>query len=55
MLVKTGDAEIIDVVDPDKVKDNDKRKDALAEAMELAKKRLAPPEAHNEEPEETEK
>jgi hypothetical protein len=55
MLIKTGDAEIIDVVDPDKVKDDDKRKDALAEAMALAKKRLAPPTAQNEEPEETER
>jgi hypothetical protein len=42
MLVKTGDAEIIDVVDPNKTEDDEQRKSALDEAMDLAKKRLAP-------------
>lgn len=42
MLVKTGDAEIIDVVDPNKTEDDDQRKSALDEAMDLAKKRLTP-------------
>lgn len=49
MLVKTGDAEIIDVVDPNKVKDDNKRKDALEEAMDLAKKHLASPKTENTE------
>lgn len=41
MLIKTGDAEIIDIVDPKDVEDDDKRKDALAAALEKAKTSLS--------------
>jgi hypothetical protein len=37
MLVKTGDAEIISVVDPYEIEDEDKRKSALATALDKAK------------------
>lgn len=40
MLVKTGDAEILDVVQPEEVEDDDTRKDALAIALERAKKQV---------------
>jgi len=35
-FVKKGDAEIIGVVDPDKTKEDDKRKEALSAAMNEA-------------------
>jgi hypothetical protein len=41
MLVKTGDAQIIDVVDAQETEDDDKRKDALAAALDRAKKRIS--------------
>lgn len=54
MLVKTGDAEIIDVVNPEETQSDDKRKDALAEALEKAKKRIQPKATDNKEDETTE-
>jgi hypothetical protein len=41
MLVKTGDAEILDVIKPEDVEDESKRKDALATALEQAKKQIS--------------
>jgi len=41
MLVKTGEAEIIDVVSTEEIQDDDKRKDALAKALEKAKIRIS--------------
>lgn len=41
MLVKTGDAEILDVVKPEEVEDDNKRKDVLATALDRAKKQIA--------------
>ena len=40
MLVKTGDAEILDVVNHEETQDDNKRKDALAAALNKAKKRI---------------
>lgn len=40
MLVKTGDAEILDVVQPEKVEDNNTRKDALETALDRAKNQI---------------
>lgn len=41
MLIKTGDAEIINIVDPKKVQDDDERKEALAGALEKAKSHIS--------------
>ena len=41
MLVKTGDAQIMEVLDPQEIEDDDKRKDALAGALEKAKLRIS--------------
>jgi len=41
MLVKTGDAEIISVVDPYEIEDEDQRKSALATALDKAKERIS--------------
>lgn len=48
MLVKTGDAEIIGVVDQEAVKDDTKRKDALADALAKAKERISGAQASEE-------
>jgi hypothetical protein len=40
MLVKTGDAEIIGVVDPYEIEDDEKRKSALATALDKAKDKI---------------
>jgi hypothetical protein len=37
MLIKTGDAEILGVVDPYKIEDEDQRKSALNTALDKAK------------------
>jgi hypothetical protein len=37
MLVKTGDAEIIGIIDQKEINDDNKRKDALANALVKAK------------------
>jgi hypothetical protein len=39
-LVKTGDAEIVDVYDLEEI-DKDERKDALASALDKAKERIS--------------
>ena len=41
MLVKTGDAEIISVVDPYEIEDETERKSALATALEKAQARIS--------------
>jgi len=41
MLVKTGDAEIISVVDPYEIEDENERKSALATALEKAQERIS--------------
>ena len=41
MLVKTGDAEILNVIKPEEVEDDSQRKDALAKALEQAKKQIS--------------
>ncbi|MCK9567736.1 hypothetical protein M0R72_02150 [Candidatus Pacearchaeota archaeon] len=41
MLVKTGDAEIIGVVDPYEIEDDDQRKLALATALDKAKDKIS--------------
>jgi hypothetical protein len=41
MLVKTGDAEIISVVDPCVIEDDDQRKSALATALDNAKNKIS--------------
>jgi hypothetical protein len=41
MLVKTGDAEIIGVIDQAEINDDNKRKDALANALVKAKERIS--------------
>lgn len=41
MLVKTGDAEIINVIDQAEINDDNKRKDALANALVKAKERIS--------------
>jgi hypothetical protein len=40
MLVKTGNAEILDVVNHEETQDDDKRSDALTAALNNAKKRI---------------
>jgi hypothetical protein len=40
MLVKTGDAQILDVVNHEETQDDNKRKDALVAALDKAKKRI---------------
>lgn len=54
MLVKTGDAEILDVVNPEETQSDDKRKDALATALDKAKKRIETKATDNKEDETTE-
>lgn len=54
MLVKTGDAEVLEIVNPEDTQSDDKRKDALAEALEKAKKRIQPTATDNKEDETTE-
>ena len=41
MLVKTGNAEIISVVDPKDIDDDNKRKGVLANALSKAKRRIS--------------
>ena len=41
MLVKTGDAEIISVVDPYEIEDETERKSALATALDKAQDRIS--------------
>jgi hypothetical protein len=41
MLVKTGDAEIIGVVDPYEIEDEEQRKSALATALDKAKEKIS--------------
>jgi hypothetical protein len=41
MLVKTGDAEIISVVDPYEIEDETERKSVLATALEKAQDRIS--------------
>jgi len=41
MLVKTGDAEIISVVDPYEIEDDTERKSALATALERAQELIS--------------
>ena len=41
MLVKTGDAEIISVVDPYEIEDEDERKLVLATALKKAQERIS--------------
>ena len=41
MLVKTGDAEIIHIIDQSEINDDNKRKDALANALTKAKERIS--------------
>jgi len=41
MLVKTGDAEIIGFIDQEEINDDNKRKDALANALVRAKELIS--------------
>jgi len=41
MLIKTGDAEILGVLDPSDIEDDDTRKSTLATALEKAKEKLS--------------
>ena len=41
MLIKTGDAEIVGIIDQEVVKDDSKRKSALADALVKAKERIS--------------
>ena len=41
MLIKTGDAEIIDIVEPSEIEDDELRKSALATALDKAQKRIS--------------
>jgi hypothetical protein len=41
MLVKNGDAEIIGIIDQEEINDDNKRKDALANALIKAKERIS--------------
>lgn len=41
MLIKTGDAEIIGIVNPSEVDDDELRKSALSTALDKAKERIS--------------
>jgi hypothetical protein len=41
MLIKTGDSEMISVIDPYEIEDEDQRKSSLATALEKAKDRIS--------------
>lgn len=41
MLIKTGDAQILDIVNPEKIEDDNTRKDALSAALDRAKWRIS--------------
>lgn len=41
MLIKTGDAEIVGIIDQEEIKDDSKRKSALENALVKAKERIS--------------
>jgi hypothetical protein len=41
MLIKTGDSEMISVIDPYEIEDEDQRKSVLATALEKAKDKVS--------------
>lgn len=41
MFIKNGDAEIVDVIDPSDIEDNELKKSALSDALKRAQERIS--------------